>query len=574
MRAAMIAGSIGALILIAVIVSSMWLPDSGETLPRVGEAGRSETFPPARGAESRSPRSTVPARQSEISGPRTDGDLSVVVVVQDLDGNPVESARVSTSISNQSGFTDAAGRFIVDWKGRAGRITARARDGRMGSIAFAEPPVVGEVVITLQGASIRGWVRNLAGVLPTTPVRVAAWPSDGSEPQNLEDRLSQCFSNTHAELDQTIRVTVVDDTGSFSIDPVDPSRPYDLFVAASGYCLERGAERAGRDVIAGSEAVGLVIAPLYVLNLQLVESGGNPVETSPLLWSGSGRPFVRFEGAEPISATDRSHFLLEGTEWKRSRVEQTSARILQLYTSFEDAEELGPIEMRLALPGYEPRQASVVAARAWGADPRLQIVEMTPIADGFGEVEILLETPSVLPFEEASPAGSIHLLPKGWTLPDGSPRIELLPGVGRRLAVGGIPAGRYSVSINEYGAIAVPPISPNPIDVLADQRSVVRIDLGPLGGARFEAFTRRGEPYEGRLHLLLVRERVPVGPTFVAVPFRFDFEQAPYRLNTLPPGSYRFVGSRDRSRVNQPGNDLDSFDITDGIVTAVTVLVE
>jgi hypothetical protein len=219
--------------------------------------------------------------------------------------------------------------------------------------------------------------------------------------------------------------------------------------------------------------------------------------------------------------------------------ERTHERVV-LFASARELETLGPVELHVGLPGYQPLDEQVLL-RPWPRRER-HVLEVLPSAGGFGTLRVALLDGAGDPRRVGAsplPAGARDLDPLGGgqSLEHAIPSFAL-----PELAIDGVPQGAYrlrwrsgSGSTGEIGH------QDPPTCVVRDgAEEVVALDVGSAGAVALAIESPAGEAYAGSCVLTVVQHREGREDSLQPVAFL----SPPYVLEALAPGRYTIEGRR------------------------------
>lgn len=223
--------------------------------------------------------SQAPA-ESEATVPTT---RSVLVRVLDPSGQLVQGAQVTTfrgsdeTLSEAETKDDGTCRVEVT-VGSPAEVTVRhPRFAAFVGLLDTASQDGGPIDICLQaGGIVSGVVRLAGGGIPTGPVRVVAWPA-GSKRFGATEALRS------GRDDQRMMTTTANAAGEFTLSGV-PLDTEVVLIAAGGGVIQVS---PSSHVTAGSTPSTIVVAPVYVMDVRLVDAEtGQPIRAMRTLGAG------------------------------------------------------------------------------------------------------------------------------------------------------------------------------------------------------------------------------------------------------------------------------------------------
>ena len=354
-------------------------------------------------------------------------------------------------------------------------------------------------------------------------ILVVATPGRDECPLALAERIREDPDSGHCAL--------TDGDGSFVILGLRPAADYALTIGGAGFVGHQ------RQWVTNTERPTAVyrVMRLFGLTVSLTESGGAPLRLHAGLFgqrAGHGR--LKLPGVFPLTGTPASA-VLAGIAPDDLRGADIGRRTL-LYTSAEDALELGPITFQANLPGYAPLSLEVRARAVTEGLAEYQ-ARVEPTATGFGRLEVALlgwrgpGPPFVGP---DGPGATLHL----HSLRGVRIAFALGPFQDDRILVDGLPHGTWRCSLGAPGAMVNLARSMTAERELEIGRETARyvIDLGETAALELAIHADDGSPWHGRASLVYASEASPREGWKSQ-----HFRSAPYRIDGLAPGLYRLA---------------------------------
>ena len=487
------------------------------------------------------------------AAPRNDLTSSLRVLVQSLDGVPIEGATLWTQDRpggepQASEVTSATGEARL--KVRAGSdllysVTHANWCRSTGSVRITSEP--SPLVVTLgSGAYVQGRVKVVGGEQPASPITIVAW-EDGTSLQRAG-----------SEWPYTRHATTLPD-GSFRVGPF----PMSSFVR----CMAFGDGYVSIDPASGTEAGGdhiaLTVAPLYAV-VVAVSWGENRDRDGPPLTP-----------ANPVPKLSRLHELglrlvPHGVDVLKcvapALVDAASSpgdqRTLFRWVLYSNRDEpsLGPVEFTAVFPGFEFVRAEVRATRLTG--PTVAVSELTlerRAGVALGTAEIVLDLASRFQshgVELGRPAylATVRLEPRvrqdaTFAAIDG----HLYFPPDERLRMENIPAGEYAVHVNAPGPGDRFQVSPRVVIVRDSEVAQVVVTAPDNSGS----LLLNASPHKLGFQMASLRLRWTRPGKGDAVQ-HLRFEGPPYVVPILEPGTYRLEGSVGGRAVARDGIRVES----------------
>lgn len=292
----------------------------------------------------------TPATVAAISARTT---LSVRVV--DQLGSAVADARILLDDARHAwsaGSTDARGELEIaaDIAGDASQITATHAYHARATAPF-RPDAAGRQTLVLHaGASIRGEVTWLARGGPAIDVRVLAIPTEQGMPAPAY------VARARAELPST-NATKTRADGTFEIAELDATRRYFVIAVADG-CFSSSAPPG---ITPGGEPVRLELGRLFGVRVAYFDATTRaPVEVPAELVFGKENQLRLPTGLATVLPCHGRWAELAGVPPALTR-DTTAQGTSYFFVGDFDAESIGPLPYRAALPGYLPTQGELAA---------------------------------------------------------------------------------------------------------------------------------------------------------------------------------------------------------------------
>jgi len=447
--------------------------------------------------------------------------LGVEVRVLDAEGTPLPGATVVR--------LDDEGFQVLGQTGELGlvRVDRAALDGQLVAawkVDFAPrrlrvpEPAPSRIELQLRpAASVSGVVVTQDGAPVGPGVRVLLWAhEDGATNVDGARALSGAPSTLTA---------VTDSGGSFVITGLEVSRRYSGAAGGAGFV----APNFVRSIVPSSTDVRIVVERAFASWIRFREQGGASLRTSSTLYGrGFGTPKIKDPAVHWLSGALPQLGLL-GIPNDAIRQQDLTNR-LYIVTSPLDVDSVGPIELQVKYPGYEPIRASIDVPRL--ATPiHESIVEFAAGSTAFAQVRVMFSglPESGFARHESEPFGVIRILDERGSASEYAVRD---PGRGA-FQIDGIPVGRYELEFETLsGSYRFPASDEQGLAVdVGFEGAEVTVDLGPTGSAQVVVLHRDGTELTGPATLMCRRADGREYPARV-------FGRGAYVLSGLPGGLY------------------------------------
>jgi hypothetical protein len=448
------------------------------------------------------------------------GEPTLVVVVDAEDKRPILGALVSTSMLTSKGN---AGRT-----GRDGTLSLRIVEGdtqiAVEAIGYERHLIPVEYpglplyrVELARGGEIRGRVLWAADGSSQEKAVVLAWPA-GLVPE--QDTVRSAV--LHGEPRRDLWHARTGAGGGFSLGGLPEGVPVTLSAAApGGICTDR--LHTAADV---AEPVELLLRPVYGAAVRLRGEDGSRLVTTPRLFGDGPTTRCRDSGVDLVEGTP-VELVIAAPGLPDDVSEDYRDDKLLLYTTAERRPRVGPIEYGVRVPGYVPLDSEV---HAYPLHQSFNEVVLTPIAGAtqWGTLRITVNlSPSEVHRNEDSPLGMVRLLED-----DGRPSNIA---VHRRATdvVEGVPCGVFAFQFKVMqGYFHYPPWN-------SDRRRVVVcpeigdivIETAGTGSIQLLFETSKGQYYQGEVALRCF-------DTINETTFFARWRRAPYTIELVPLGAY------------------------------------
>ncbi len=430
-----------------------------------------------------------------------------------------------------------------------------------------------------------GWIRGSLRVAENPAPRgitVLAFPQHGGM------RVSSNLSWEDVVSDPEHPSTETDALGQFEI-PVDPRRTYGLLAGGGG--LMQVAPT--RDVRSGDQPLAIDMAWGYALHVEYVDQDRRPIQFA----GGAGRSGYSFTMKEKdpqaeIAFVPSVVAFLAGLP-SEFRVDHASGprRQTYLFRSSHSKDEIGPVQLMIAAPGYTPIEFEAWAASIRTGVPKT-IVQMQQLCRGFGSVRVRVAGagPGLELKSSPEPVYLLSLvdeLGQDWKYP-------LRSWNGIECELGPIPAGTYTWSIGTtYQIKHLAPTAANVFRLEPNESVALEWDWSSAASLSISIRDQDGHVYSGPLvgDITPPAVDVPVETLSGLMPELlrsapggtvraslggkgFRFLGPPYRLNCLEPGLYvvSVKAPTGRSRPGRPG--AQEVDLVAGTVSELKLTME
>jgi len=380
-----------------------------------------------------------------------------------------------------------------------------------------EPPPVIRVELE-PGASLEGIVVDADGAAIES-ARIAVWPQQAVPPPPERRKLH----------DPRNPVAISDELGRFRIRGLRHGTTYRVVAGRQGL-VTRG------DVLARVEdAVTIELGHLFAAQLCFVDEEGRELQCS----ESTLRPSITLDIADPGQHYVGSSVALRFAGVPPEMLKRTATRLFVAVTGPRHLDSIGPIALRsVEVPGYRARPVSVMLPTATNG-VAVQNVAFERVASAFGRIQLsFLNAPRGLALGRLADGWSGKLLLRA----PGSTKLEYAI---RTMAVDSVliepvPYGDYEGVFVGMGGIFLRPPPPGDFDVSVGPDLVeLSIDLGGLGGVRFELSGEDDEAYEGTFSASLFKGNLLTGQPGIAK--KVDLAAPPYAVFGLEPSVYTLM---------------------------------
>lgn len=515
------------LLVLVLLTSLLVLAVREQRAPRAPRAESSSVEPrPEQGLGAGDAGRDSAPRDAALEGTRSDAlerEPALLVRVRSESGTPIAGAAVQGSRGESLldlGATDARGELRVAL-GESGldELAARA-DGFAPASRRVDETVADTLDLVLRaGGDLPGRVLLASGAPAGAGLFVLAF--DESQASTAAFAARALRGDLRAQLARTA------DDGGFVLRGLDPRRLHTALAAGAGRISP---EPERRVELAMGELV-LVVERAYVAWLRLREEGGAPVRT-PLELYGRRFGTVRGEGGGARSMSSdmvQVPLLLGAPLAERSGLRDRFC----IFSSALEASELGPFEISLDHPGYEPLRASFHVPALGPAGPAEILVELRPRAEAFGVLELRFRTrlAGLAPTSEVEPLALLRLFDESGRACEYAVR-HSFPEL---LRLDALPVGRYRWELETLnGEFNTSAAGLEHELVLGAEGATLDIDLSSLGALEVELVQRNGSRYHGAASIRLERAGA------AGLPARI-FRAPPYLLAGLLPGTYEVL---------------------------------
>jgi hypothetical protein len=368
---------------------------------------------------------------------------------------------------------------------------------------------------------ISGVVKD-AGGRAMSSISVCAWPAF-SYPQISE--LADGSSN------KRVLRCITDSDGRFAVRTDSGIQQWTVAAAANGFIT---ADAIQVDEHA-KQQLSITVYALHGCIVQWVETGGGPIRTSGLLVSGrSPDGIMKDANAARVSADWPGLGILGLSEYQTPRSAESRSVFLYIDESPKLREELGPLDLKKRVPGYEPASRSITLPHVkdrLGTIP----IQMTAVAHEWCDVVAVI-------------VGSCHderersatLAPVVVTLTHSTTTDSFsfaLPTLGvEAMSIGGIPYGTYIMkweASNHWYSFDSNASGGGFLDFRQPNAELL-IDASELGCLEFELLGENRRRFDG---LVVARiESIRTGKQNLQ--YNCSFTKPPYLFENLPSGNY------------------------------------
>ncbi|MDP6538707.1 MAG: carboxypeptidase-like regulatory domain-containing protein [Planctomycetota bacterium] len=421
---------------------------------------------------------------------------------------PAQRTQAASKASQELRAPAAGDRGAVE-----GAVAPERSEGRARVEAGADP----------SAGAIRGTVVLPDGTPAGAGVLVVATPGRGECPLEFAEQLREAPESGTAAL--------TDGDGAFTIVGLRRSADYSLTIGGAGFV---GHQRQWITNTDRPDGVYRVMR-LYGYVVSLTEASGAPIRLhAGLLGQRAGQGRLKIPGVFPLTGTPAAA-VLAGITPDDLRGGDVGRRTL-LYTSAEDALELGPITFQANLPGYAPLSLEV-RARAVTEGLARYAARVEPTSAGFGQLEVTLagwRGPGPAFVGPDGPGATLHLQSvRGVRV-----AFALGPFEDGRILVEGLPYGTWRCSLGAPGAmvnLARAMTEEHEVEIGTRPERYI-VDLDAVAVCELVIETADGVPWTGRASVVYASAQSPREGWKSQ-----HFRSAPYRLDGLEPGSYRLA---------------------------------
>jgi hypothetical protein len=319
--------------------------------------------------------------------------------------------------------------------------------------------------------------------------------------------------------------------GSFSVSGLRQTEAYDLIAVGPGAaCLKapRASRKAARGHVVRMEAI-------YALQVTVADEQGQTLKTSDRLFSQGHLRKSSDPTAHPLSHLP-AWLVLTGANWLGTVQENTSHRVLLLYSTDDPREEVSSIEFSTHVPGYMPLATELRVPRL-GSEARHLMLQTTATADEWGDIEVIVDSTLLYPLQSGETSrnlGTLYL--HGLDTTDVSMRV-LQTQSGREI-IRKVPAGTYEARFEARSTtLMCPPeqAASLPVRVIGSAApAAVRLDPSEGGTFVLELSDQHGSSFDRAVAFLIdgIGESAKHGRNYAT------FQGPPYVIDLVPPGDY------------------------------------
>ncbi len=459
-------------------------------------------------SRSEAPRPPQPMALNSLGARVSDSarEFRIDVRVLDENGAAIPGAELYVSrtgetpgASDLAGSTAPDGSFEVvaplDYGTFHLTATAERRASRRLRVAFPYPASLS--IVLAASSEISGVVVGPSGKHMGAGIRVLAWRSTGSP--SLE-AVEQAVAEPLVAVGSSVATS--DSIGRFTIERLEPGVQYVLAAGGSGHASPRLVP-----ALSGSYDVELPVAPVFAAALRLQEGGGRPLKCKHEFLEG-----YAFVWTDPpgINCQPASQFVrtLLGVPGHFGGPSEPAMRVVAVVANTE-AEEIGPFEVGIQVPGYRKLEAAFVAQR-WSGSVFVQEIDLAPLTGPTGTLVIRYHKDLPVLLDEM-PSGTLvgyfslsALNPDADTVQLTQFPIRLTPSYS--FTIEGLAMGDYAFRFQNANRLFYfpdprdPPlmirIGPEPAEVLIEANAVGALDCELVNGD--------GTPFEGMALVHLV----------------------------------------------------------------------
>ena len=274
---------------------------------------------------------------------------------------------------------------------------------------------------------------------------------------------------------------------------------------------------------------------IYALQVTVADEQGRTLETSDRLFGQGHLRKSNDPTAHPLSHLPE-WLELTGANWLGSVQENTSHRVLLLYSTDDPREEVSSIEFSTHVPGYMPLTKELRVPRL-GSEIRHLMLQTTATADVWGDIEVIVDTSLLYPLQPGETSRNLGtLFLHGVDTTDVSMRV--LQTQSGREVIRGVPAGTYEARFEARSTTFMfPPEQAASLPVRVIGRTppaAVRLDPSEGGTLVLELLDQHGSLFDRAVAFSIdgVGESVKHGRNYAT------FQGPPYVIDLVPPGDY------------------------------------
>lgn len=319
--------------------------------------------------------------------------------------------------------------------------------------------------------------------------------------------------------------------GSFSVSGLRQTEAYDLIALGPGAaCLKapKASRRAARGHVVRLEAI-------YALQVTIADEQGQTLKTSDRLFGQGHLRKSNDPTARPLSHLP-AWLELTGANWLGSVQQNTSHRVLLLYSTDDPRDEVSSIEFSTHVPGYMPLATELRVPRL-GREAQHLVLQTTPTANVWGDMEVIVDTSLLYPLQPGETSRNLGtLFLHGVDTTDASMRVLQTPS-GREV-IRGVPAGTYEARFEARSStLMFPPeqAASLPVRVIGNAPpAAVRLDPSEGGTLVLDLYDQHGSAFDQEVAFSIdgVGESAKHGRNYAT------FQGPPYVIDHVPPGDY------------------------------------
>ncbi|MGQ0552394.1 MAG: hypothetical protein ACT4PU_04175 [Planctomycetota bacterium] len=329
-----------------------------------------------------------------------------------------------------------------------------------------------------------------------------------------------------------VRMAAIGFEGWFGLTELDPATNYRVLAAGRGVITVDAPTVSRFD-----RPVTVTVGRLFASKVSLIDSSTrHALRAARGSFGSSGqflRPLTSAKLAKPVHPSDLDLSLaglhLGGDSplgWDVS---------LWAYAGSQNDLELGPFEMSVDIPGYEPTRAQFQMPWTGRGLGELEIA-CEPSVNRWGSLLLELANTQQCPPTLKSPYGVLLLHPSMEHAPLGQRHFEVglsYPDSSGRIFVGSLPEGDYTSSLRLL-PLKHTLVASGSFSIRQGTESLLKFDLAGLAALQVEVLDSHARHFEGPLTLEMIPEGQAPGLAgrFVA------FKQGPYIVPNVPPGSW------------------------------------